>query len=64
MTEAEYVRTLRDAAVDYIGVPQKTISGRALINSLGRLSGEIGKLTAPTVIDLCDAWLEKHGDGK
>lgn len=58
MTEAEYVRVLRDAADKYIEAIRDPKEG--LGPAWDRWWSLTGKLSAHTMKDICNAWLEKH----
>jgi hypothetical protein len=63
MTEAEYIRTIRDVAERYLEVirdPGDFMNGEG-IRRIRHWTSIKEKLSAHTAIKLCDLWLEGNG---
>jgi hypothetical protein len=63
MTEAEYIRTIRDVANRYLEVirePGDFMNGEG-IRRIRHWHAITEKLSAHTAIKLCDLWLKKNG---
>lgn len=60
MTEAEYVKTLRNEASHYIDVLRAPTRDQNPLHTRWVVLRD--KISPHTVIALCDAWLDKNGD--